>query len=85
MTNYDEPTVIEKLLAEKKAKVKTFTVDEVIAMLTNIQIEIQENQECANPDNWNNYLFSGCYDNGLDTSCDIIQEKINSLKEDTNQ
>jgi hypothetical protein len=37
MTNYDEPTVIEKLLAEKKAKVKTFTVDEVIAMLENLK------------------------------------------------
>lgn len=57
---------------------------DMVAMLTEIQLEIQKKQECANTGNWNSDLFSSGVDYGLDTSCDIIQEKIDKLRGENN-
>lgn len=70
MTNYDEPTVIEKLLAEKKAKVKTFTVDEVIAMLENLKRRVINSW--MDPDDRHFVM-------------EMLQDEIDTLKEKDNE
>lgn len=74
MTNYDEPTVIEKLLAEKKVKVKTFTVEDVIDMLESLRFDIEELDYPKDCD----YACNGClYWGDVDK---LIDEKINALR-----
>lgn len=74
MTNYDEPTVIEKLLAEKKVKVKTFTVEDVIDMLESLRFDIEKLDYPKDCD----YACNGClYWGDVDK---LIEKKINALK-----
>ena len=51
---------------------KVFTKDEVIAMLTDIQLEIEESENCGK-----------AFHLGLQMASNIIQQKIDKLKENT--
>lgn len=55
------------------AKITAYTKDEVIAMLTEIQLEIEESENCGK-----------AFHLGLQMASNIIQQKIDSLKEQTN-
>lgn len=52
--------------------VKVYTEDEVIAMITEIQLEIEESENCGK-----------AFHLGLQMASNIIQQKITSLQEDT--
>ena len=78
--DYNRPTIIDEILAERernKPKVKTYTQDEVKAMLTELKTEIEK--QCKIPNNnasaydWNNGVYA-CYK--------AVQQKIESLKGD---
>jgi len=78
----DAPTLIEQLIEEKRRKgllpKTSYTKDEVIAMLTEIQLEIEEKFN-DRPFSYNHHQRTEFY-RDID---EVIQLKINSIKENT--
>jgi len=75
--NIYHPTIIEQILAEKEAKEekpRTYTQDEVIAILVELQLGIEKLQG----------KYSPYYDEASQHTSEIIQHKINELKGNEN-
>ncbi len=78
----DGPTLIEQLIEEKRRKgllpKTSYTKDEVIAMLEEIQLEIEE-------DSWTRECLDGSDETIVDMRSvnEVFQQKINKLKGET--
>ena len=61
-----------------------YTKDEVISMLTDLELEIEKNQIIAPQDSFYDKKLDGQFNKGISKASEIIQQKINSLKENEN-
>ena len=60
---------------------KVFTKADMVAMLTEIQLEIEENQIIAPQDTFYDKKLDGQFNKGISKASEIIQQKIDKLKE----
>ena len=69
----------QKIQADYEKRLKA----DMVAMLADIQLEIKQNQIIAPQDSFYDKKLDGQFNRGISKASEIIQEKINALKEDT--
>lgn len=60
---------------------KVFTKADVVAMLTEIQLEIKEEKQVTEHLHYDDLENAESYNNGIDNCIDTIQARIDKLKE----